>query len=151
MTLSPSLDAAPVLDDLRYMIYFAEQGTGLRVVGASVELLAITNRTAGAGIPTIGLLTLGGDLTRADAQRLQFQLKRAPTPNFEGLPEQLQEAVASLKAGLLALASLKDTFAVTAKMEFKFELTSEAKGGFLMRFGARSIDSHSLTVEVEAV
>lgn len=151
MTLSSSPDAATVLDDLRYVISFAEQGTGLRVLSASVDLLAVTNRSAGAGLPTIGLLTLGGDLTRADTQRLQFQLKRAPTPNFDQLPEVLRDAVVSLRAGLSALASLKDTFDVTARMEFKFELTSEAKGGFLVRFGARSVDSHSLTVEVQAV
>ncbi|MFC6663850.1 hypothetical protein [Deinococcus multiflagellatus] len=78
-------------------------------------------------------------------------MRRAPDPSFDQLPEQLRQAVASLKKGLSALASLKNTFDVTAKMEFKFELTSEAKGGFLVRFGARSADSHTLTVEVKAV
>lgn len=151
MTQPSSLDAATVLDDLRYVIYFAEQGTGLKVLSASVDLLAVTTRSGGAGIPTIGLLTLGGDLTRADTQRLQFTLKRAPAPNFDRLPDQLKDAVQQVKAGLAALASLKGTFDVTARLEFKFELTSEAKGSFLVRFGAKSADSHSLTVEVQAV
>ncbi|MBZ9751738.1 hypothetical protein K7W42_12800 [Deinococcus sp. HMF7604] len=152
-TLPPSLDASTVLNDLKYIVHFAEQGTGLRVISAVVDLTAVTSRTGGGGTPPIALLSkdgIGGDMTRADTQRISFALKRAATPSFSQLPGQLREAVEIVRTGLAALATLRDDFDATAKMEFKFELTSEGKFSFFVRLGAKAADTHSLTVEVEA-
>ena len=155
--LPASLDAAAVLDDLKFLVEAAERGTGLRVVGATVDLLATTSRTGGAGLPELRVWAaprdvLAGELTRADTHRLTFTLKRAGAArNFDRLPEHLQDAIRLVQDGLRALAGLRDDFDTTARMEFRFELTSEGKFNFLLRFTARALDAHSLTLEVEPV
>ncbi|GBF04441.1 hypothetical protein DAERI_020038 [Deinococcus aerius] len=154
MTLPDSLRAQTVLADLQTIVALAENDTGLRVVSVTVDLLAVTSRSGGAGVPEpvtklVPKDFLTGDMTRADTQRLTFVLKRrGAAPHFDALPAHLKEATRIVRTGLQALAGLEASFEASAKIEFRFELTSEGKFNFILKVGAKSVDTHTVTLEV---
>lgn len=151
----PSVNARPVLENLQHLIDLVEGSSILNVTGVTVDLLTTTTRSTGGGTPELRVLAiprgLPGELARADAQRLTFNLKRSTaSPNPADIDEQLQRAAEVITAGLRALVPLQGELTTTARMEFQFELTGEGKFDFFIRPGARASDAHRLTLEVES-
>lgn len=153
MALPDSLNAQTVLRNLVNVVALAQQNTDLIVTAVKVDLAAVTSKTGGAGTPQVALLPsdlVSGELTRADSQRIVFNLKlRDPARSLDDLDDNVRDAIDIINAGLLALRPLQDRFETSAAMEFKFELTGEGKFNFVLRVGAKSVDTHVLTLEVK--
>ena len=151
-TLPEQLRAQNVLGDLQHLIQLAEQGSGMRVTLATAEFSHAVLKSVGGSTPGFWIIPkdlLSAEATQMQTQKLSFTLKRrtavAAARSFD---DDLAQAVQALRAGLLALAPLAQDFMLSARAEFRFELSREGKLSFFLSAGGKSSDANTLALEL---
>ncbi|WP_424952659.1 hypothetical protein [Deinococcus sp.] len=148
----PGPSAASVLEQLQTVLQIASQQTGLHLQAVTVEFTALTQRSVGAGTPQFLILAkdaVGGDLTSADSSLVSFTLRPgAGVASRRSMSADLNAAIGMVSDVLEALKQLQGRWERSARIQLKFEVSSEGKLSFFVRAGAKAADAHTLTLDL---
>ncbi|MFB9991908.1 hypothetical protein ACFFLM_08005 [Deinococcus oregonensis] len=150
--LNQNVSALTVLNHLQQVLSLAEAQSQLNISVMTVEFTAVLQKSVGVGTPAWFIFPkdlLGADLTNVDTQRVTFTVKRSQVaPSLRDVSADLQASITLVADTLRALRGLSGQWERSAKIELKFEVTTEGKLSFIARTGVKSVHTHTLTLEV---
>lgn len=150
--LNQNVSALTVLNHLQQVLLLAEAQSQLKISVMTVDFTAVLQKSVGVGTPAWFIFPkdlLGADLTNADTQRVTFTLKQSQAAHsLRDISDELQTSITLVVNTLRALRGLTGQWERSAKIELKFEVTTEGKLSFIARTGVKSVHTHTLTLEV---